>query len=388
MDDDAHTKTKCKACPANSFCPAGAETSTPHRKSCAPGERKAESGTSVKDTFCSFCSAGYYMDDASSHILSKCKMCDTGMFASAIKATKCDRWREGCSPGQFLKAEGTPTSDIECSTCEDGKYMDVAFPHRLRACKSCSSVGCGMGTKYVGCRIDGDGTGTCVQCEAGKYSSVQNPIQDQRDCTLCPAGKAAGKGSCECRTCNQGRHAPKTGMPDCMDCPTGYIRADATKCATIDLKKFRPDISDPITVTDCPAGSFCDGLNVVPCPPGTWSNNRQEMACISCDRGRFSSIFGSTECEEWYVSIPFFCFSCCVRFLTPHPPTTWCSPPPSSLLSVSTQPSRSLHHKSRLQYMHEMPSRHLQRHGRWGLRSRLHHVQLALDKHGGQGSRS
>ena len=42
----------------------------------------------------------------------------------------------------------------------------------------------------------------------------------------------------------------------------------------------------------CKKGHYCDGMNIIPCPPGRSANARQENSCVECDRGKQRFYFG------------------------------------------------------------------------------------------------
>mgnify|MGYP001183137205 CR=1 FL=1 len=70
----------------------------------------------------------------------------------------------------------------------------------------------------------------------------------------------------------------------CVDCPTGYV-STSNACLAIDQKKYRPNVDGKDTEY-CKKGHYCDGMNIIPCPPGRSANARQENSCVECDRGK------------------------------------------------------------------------------------------------------
>ena len=70
----------------------------------------------------------------------------------------------------------------------------------------------------------------------------------------------------------------------CVDCPTGYV-STSNACLAIDQKKYRPNVHEKETEY-CKKGHYCDGMNIIPCPPGRSANARQENSCVECDRGK------------------------------------------------------------------------------------------------------
>ena len=74
----------------------------------------------------------------------------------------------------------------------------------------------------------------------------------------------------------------------CVDCPTGYV-STSNACLAIDQKKYRPNVNSEETEY-CKKGHYCDGMNIIPCPPGRSANARQENSCVECDRGKHTKI--------------------------------------------------------------------------------------------------
>ena len=74
----------------------------------------------------------------------------------------------------------------------------------------------------------------------------------------------------------------------CVDCPTGYV-STSNACLALDQKKYRPNV-DVVFTEYCKKGHYCDGMNIIPCPPGRSANARQENSCVECDRGKHTKI--------------------------------------------------------------------------------------------------
>ena len=102
----------------------------------------------------------------------------------------------------------------------------------------------------------------------------------------------------------------------CVDCPTGYV-STSNACLALDQKKYRPNV-DLLVTEYCKKGHYCDGMNIIPCPPGRSANARQENSCVECDRGKQKFYFGlygflflyrvyNTNCLSFFSSI--FSFS-------------------------------------------------------------------------------
>ena len=153
-----------------------------------------------------------------------------------------------------------------------------------------------IGGQYQNC-IDGT---TSEQCKS-------NLPHERQQCQKCPSGFSTNSidGAAACEECEEGKYSDAdTTAGTCLSCPTGYVSSlvegtdskgaivpdskTYSACIAIDQKKFRPD--PMLTKTKyCLAGHYCDGMNMLPCPPGRSALSEQELGCVECDRGKFST---------------------------------------------------------------------------------------------------
>ena len=220
----------CTPC-SNLECPPGKKQVTaPGQMSCSPDS---------DDITCQDCDQGTYKPTTSA-----------GRACAACGACLAGQYRSGCGALRLHSDTSTDkTSAGSCVTCPLGKYKsmvrDRAWAHtRARAgarthartlahtahthgrhslvftlmctrsqggtastsCTTCQT--CPAGQRIMNCGgLNGDNgrtdSGTCTNCEAGKYKPrqgwrLQGGVQVEGDCLDCPAGKYSGPGATSC----------------------------------------------------------------------------------------------------------------------------------------------------------------------------------------------
>ena len=150
-------------------------------------------------------------------------------------------------------------------------------------------------------------------CLAGTFSARQ-ALTAPSECTPCSMGASCRAGATSATPCRAGTHAPRTGLPVCLDCDAGKFQAatNATACAT------------------CPVGSFCPAGTVVPsaCAPGTIGTRSGLASQAGCERtppGYWSGDGTPVECVLGFYQ-PHYgaksqgaCIICPERSTTLHP---------------------------------------------------------------------
>ncbi|MGH0162299.1 UNVERIFIED_CONTAM: hypothetical protein FKN15_067495 [Acipenser sinensis] len=107
-------------------------------------------------------------------------------------------------------------------------------------------------------------------CSGGAKTSM--PV-DGVSGDRCPKGHYCPEGSVLPLSCPDGSYANITGVAECLDCPAGYYCLSGQ------------------SVQLCPEGHYCPGgtgLDLLPCPPGTYSlepGNSQLEQCQLCPAG-------------------------------------------------------------------------------------------------------
>jgi alpha-tubulin suppressor-like RCC1 family protein len=126
-------------------------------------------------------------------------------------------------------------------------------------------------------------------------------------CSACPVGKYShddfGCREDRCLECAPGSFSDEADMPECKLCPTGTYSPfsgarDASVCAACPPGMLPSKLIGASSCTFCQSGSFMQGDQCLPCPPGTYSNfvDGVQLSCHPCAEGRFSTAFGSTNC--------------------------------------------------------------------------------------------
>ncbi|KAF4099078.1 tumor necrosis factor receptor superfamily member 14-like [Onychostoma macrolepis] len=126
---DEYTSTTCDSCPVMTFTGAPNRfTECLHCSVCDPsnGLRVKQVCTLISDTVCEPL-PGYYCVD----LLSNCK-----------KAMK----HSSCSPGQYIKQNGTEFRDTVCDVCPGGSYSDGTFCKLHTNCESLGKLTMKEGT--------------------------------------------------------------------------------------------------------------------------------------------------------------------------------------------------------------------------------------------------
>lgn len=259
---------------------------------CGPGTYARNSGLSV----CDLCSPGTFQNISGQN---DCLPCDYDTYSVMNKSATCVRCPSGsvAQPGQTV-----------CLQCEGGKYATLNHE-----CQSCSA-----GTRSVA------GSTVCTACEPGQYSDAGTV-----NCTECEPGKFLGQGYAECTVCSPGLYTNQSGMFACYECGSGSVSwPNATGCEVC-LKGYEPRQNeckpcDPnyfsnitggvcaacprgkatiytgATVCEaCTAGRFnpADGFECKDCAPGKFANTTQAVECKPCPAGEKNELFAAPRCS-------------------------------------------------------------------------------------------
>ena len=124
----------------------------------------------------------------------------------------CNQLQIGPSPLHTLACAGIPlqpnmlttAGSVTCSPCDLGMHGPNG-----------STVTGGTNVQHP--------HGTCVQCQAGRYSDVPGLAE----CKGCPAGSVTKDiGSLTCTQCGPGRYAADKAQLECAACPPGRFQQD------------------------------------------------------------------------------------------------------------------------------------------------------------------
>ena len=153
-----------------------------------------------------------------------------------------------CPPGTYLPVTGS-IDETDCVPCLPGHYCDIQ----------------GLAN-------------TSGQCDARYYCSGQAVYATPNDGisgNICPHGHYCPIGTGVPYPCRDGTYANFTGAEVCLECPPSYYCAQ-----TVDPQP-------------CPPGYFCPGgtgLDLQPCPRGTFSSDvrlSSDVQCRPCSGGYF-----------------------------------------------------------------------------------------------------
>ncbi|EAR83639.1 GCC2 and GCC3 family protein (macronuclear) [Tetrahymena thermophila SB210] len=233
---------------------------------------------------CSPCSKGQYSNSSTS---GACTVCPAGYFAASIGSSQCQQ----CSHGQF--ASGTGNSS--CQTCGSGKTNNSDFtdcqcidPNSKLNGGSCICI-----PGYIGTPATSIGAQGCTPCPAGKY-------YQSGSCVDCQAGYySSSPASLSCTQCITGKYAQGTGNTSCASCPNKTTSSvDFSGCQCIDSSAIFKN-----NICVCPDGYFgtpnsSSQPGCSPCSKGQYSNSSTSGACTVCPAGYFAASIGSSQCQQ------------------------------------------------------------------------------------------
>ena len=205
---------------------------TPHHILAVDGSpclacEKGKWNDSIGGTSCTNCLAGQYNDQTASTSIDACIGCGAGRYANtALAATSC----VACEKGKWSDS----IAGTSCTNCLAGQYNDQTASTSIDACIDCtagrySTVG-GAAISSAVCNICRVGAATntpsratsCEDCEMGKY----NPHKEQVSCTSCLTGtylpSTGSVASTQCLLCEIGKASDVIGLgTNCADCTPG-----------------------------------------------------------------------------------------------------------------------------------------------------------------------
>ena len=235
-------------------------------QACPPG--RAASGAT-----CETCPAGRY---SSSSTHGACHECQAGRVPSA-EQEYCVRCVAGEQPAADASAcERCPagwvsaTNQAECHACGVGTTNNT---------EQSECVLCPPGSEAEGTMSNASwlGTGVCVGCPRGKYSTLEE------SCDVCPRGHVPSAEQSYCKRCVAGEE------PNNVSVAGGYISDACEGCPA-----GRVSGTWEAECHGCPAGQVPNqeqGLCVL-CPPGKESFGGSGD-CRDCELGHYSTLLGS-----------------------------------------------------------------------------------------------
>ncbi|GMH66849.1 hypothetical protein TL16_g04526 [Triparma laevis f. inornata] len=192
-----------------------------------------------------------------------------------------------CGPGTY------GTSFPDCSICPHGSFNPSV------GATSCQT--CGVGTYNPD---DGtshalhDSASDCLICPAGKFNADEGSDASlHSSCNVCTAGKyntdpgTAASAHVQCLSCRAGKYLEDDGTTatahdesrDCHKCSAGKYSSIAGSTTCNECDGDEVSAPGATECSTCVPGFVCDGGSVTPCVPGTYS--RDDSDCLHCDEG-------------------------------------------------------------------------------------------------------
>ncbi|TYZ59327.1 hypothetical protein PybrP1_004972 [[Pythium] brassicae (nom. inval.)] len=255
-------------CPVGSYCCAGSASP----RQCPEGTYADEPGASV----CKACAPGYFCPLGTA--VYSTNKCPQGYYCP--EGTK--RSTEyPCSPGTFGDAAGLQRGS-QCSPAPGGMYIDT-----FAAVKP---------------------TGVCKSgfyCSGGSVSSTPSLGITGGPClpgTNCPEGSAVPI------VCDAGYYCSSTNTDKALPCDEGFYCVQGSYTANPTGQNNSLGIIGDV----CTSGHYCPkgSSNPIPCPPGTYSGNTQNVDpedCFPCPPGYLCPSSGTTlpsmKCPSGFICI-------------------------------------------------------------------------------------
>ena len=314
-------KPKTPAAPAGkSPTPTPAKTGLATCIVCPVGRYSSKSGA-FTPTQCAACPKGKTTSKTDSYTyrnsLNDCNVLDGGCKAGYYQMTKSSNFCAACPRGKFSEKSGG-VSSTSCTVCAVGRYSQY-YGRTMKEAKDseegCAACPTGKTTVGTASSYYRDSVYDCSVlvggCPTGKYQYSKA----SSFCSSCPSGKfndkKGGVGSAACITCAVGRYTRYMGSSQkeakdeklgCAACPKGK----STKPAA---KGYVPRNTDVNSEMDC-SSFYVDGCKAgtyqisavlmfcASCRPGSYSAKKGQVgsaACIICDVGRVSIMYGATD---------------------------------------------------------------------------------------------
>ncbi|CAH1789581.1 unnamed protein product, partial [Owenia fusiformis] len=252
--------TDANICPEGSYCLEGTDNPSP----CPVGTFGAIEGLR-NSSECTPCTAGKYCDiQGITSVTVAERDCYAGYYCEEGSTVA----RQAlCTPGHFC-----PTGSDIPTRCPEGTFNPYWGLNSTDQCTPC--------TQGQYCDTEGMNV-TSGPCEAGYYCPPGQNSSRPTDYP-CPVAYYCPVNSSEPLPCQNGTYMNHTHAEVCDICPEGWY------CTSGDLVQL------------CPEGYYCPegtGVNWIPCPRGTFSNETglaREDQCESCLGGSYCETLRAT----------------------------------------------------------------------------------------------
>jgi hypothetical protein len=218
-----------------------------------------------------------------------------------------------CGKGKLWDCGGACGADLECTTCEIGKYMDESN-HRIYECKQCPT---GYITQKV--RISGYEYGfqafmsfgdvnyvSCPYCAPGWSGSEPGSLDSYTEyqstvCTKCELGKEESfDGSCQ--SCPAGKYGvssdhPTLGIRDSTNAVIGGVYLNNELLPNVYLDNELLTDRNINSCYSCSKGKYQDQVGKTGCKTcygNTYQDEQEQTSCKTCPSGWYRE--SSTAC--------------------------------------------------------------------------------------------
>jgi hypothetical protein len=246
--------------------------------SCIPGSYQNKTGT----TSCSPCMPGLFRSSSGSL---QCSLCEKGKFQSASGASFCTTCPKGSTSAVGSDNFFNCTCDfgysgivsrvtVICYICVAGKYKNVLGTSSCADCPndsfspagSSSIANCSCNAGYFRATLN-----SCTPCLPGTHNAWGEPS----NCTNCANHSTSGYGAKSC-TCNTGFIKVADGTGSCVNCAAGKYKSSEFECSLCSAGKYRSPSSIDSTAgcQSCPPGcqsSCCPEINQFCCDDASLS---------------------------------------------------------------------------------------------------------------------
>eukprot|EP01052_Picozoa_sp_SAG31_P008983 SAG31_NODE_463_length_15332_cov_5.907700_4_plen_1357_part_00 len=224
-----------------------------------------------------------------------------------------------CAPGthdhDYVALIGTGTPSVRSLPNPATSYMrpaDAVLPSCLRSFVPQASTPCE--DCAAGRYMPNPGQFTCLDCNAGEYSSAGSSVCDpcgegtydhdssaSTECVDCDPGNAQPEtGQTSCDPCSEGTAQSLPGQSSCDDCVAGQFTntTGQSSCLLCAVGRFNPS-TGLHNCSACAPGQYqasSGQSSCIDCDPGQYTSTEEQVACQLCGDGTFASSAGSVEC--------------------------------------------------------------------------------------------
>ena len=233
-----------------------------------------------------------------------CTKCAINTYAPTTEMTACI----DCDIGRIAKP-----GSVECSVCGTGKIkIDLPSTVGLYRCETCAwgkfaqAGDSACSNCSSGFYQPESGSGECVPCVAGKFSSTNGAVTPDV-CRSCTAGKYSGAvgqaAESSCNNCPPGTASTTNGSTSvsfCLSCAVGKASVSGSvACVDCEAGKFQAQKKQMLCLP-CVPGTYQNEVGAtscLQCPVDTFANTTRQSSCTKCPIGKQADFIGSAQCQ-------------------------------------------------------------------------------------------